>query len=141
MRTPTPLRQKGRFGRRNGNVMVESAFCFLPVMLIFFAIMDFGMGIYAYNFVSYAAREGSRFAASRGAQSTSPATADSIRDKIQGQAIALDTTRVSVATTWNPNNTPGNTVTVNVSYRISPLIGLFLGNITVGASSTMPIAQ
>ena len=141
MRTATPSRQKRLFGRRNGNTLVESAFCFLPIMLIFFAIMDFGMGIYAYNFVSYAAREGSRFAASRGAQSTSPATADSIRDKIRSQAIALDTAQVSVATTWNPNNTPGNSVTVAVSYPVSPLIGLFLGKITVGASSTMPIAQ
>jgi len=141
MSIATPSRQKRRFGRRNGNTLVESAFCFLPIMLIFFAIMDFGMGIYAYNFVSYAAREGSRFAASRGAQSPSPATADSIRDKIQTQAIALDTARLTVATTWNPNNTPGNSVTVNVSYPISPLVGLFLGNITVGASSTMPIAQ
>jgi Flp pilus assembly protein TadG len=111
------------------------------LMTIFIAIMEFGMGIFTYNFVSYAAREGARYASSRGSQSASPATADSIKTMINNQVVALDTSKLSVTTTWNPNNTPGNTVTVSVSYPITPLIGFLLGNITVGSSSTMMIAQ
>lgn len=130
-----------RLRRSAGNAIVESGLCFLLCMTIFMGIMEFSMGIFTYNFVSYAAREGARYAASRGSLSSSPATSDSIQTLIRNQAVALDTSLVSVSTTWNPNNTPGNTVAVKVSYPITPLIGFALGNITVSATSTMPIAQ
>jgi hypothetical protein len=60
---------------------------------------------------------------------------------IRNQAVAIDPNQLVVTTTWNPNKVPGNTVTVNVSYPITPLLGFVLGNITVGATSTMTIAQ
>jgi Flp pilus assembly protein TadG len=130
-----------RLGSRKGNAMVESGLCFAALMFIFIAIIEFGMGVYTYNFVSYAAREGSRYAASRGAQSTTKATYSSVETWVRNQAAALDSTRVDVRTTWNPTNNPGNTVTVKVTYPITPVVGLFLGNINVWSESTMPIAQ
>jgi len=132
------------FGRRDGNAILESGLCFLLFITIFMGFMEFGMGIFTYNFVSYAAREGSRYASTRGSQCVSPcttATADTIQTMIRQQVVALDSSQVAVSTTWNSSNIPGNTVTVNVSYPIKPLIGFVLGNITVGASSTMTIAQ
>ena len=132
------------FGSRAGQAMLETGLCFLFFMTVFIAIMEFGMGIFTYNFVSYAAREGSRYASTRGSQCVSPcttATADTIQTMIRQQVVALDSSQVAVSTTWNSSNIPGNTVTVNVSYPIKPLIGFVLGNITVGASSTMTIAQ
>ena len=129
---------------REGNAIVESALCFLLFITIFLAIMECGMGVFTYNFVSYAAREGARYASTRGSLCTSPcvpATASTIESVVRSQAVALDPSQLSVTTTWNPNNIPGNTVTVNVSYPIKPLVGLTLGNITVGAKSTMMIAQ
>ena len=132
---------KRRLGGRRGNTIVESTLCFLAMMFIFIGIIEFGMGVYTYNFVSYAAREGSRFAASRGAQSTTKATTSSVETWIRNQAAALDSSRVAVVTTWNPNNNPGNTVTVRVTYPITPVVGMFLGSIDVWSESTMPIAQ
>jgi Flp pilus assembly protein TadG len=132
------------FGSRAGQAMIETALCLLLFMTIFLAIMEFGIGIFTYNFVSYAAREGSRYASTRGSQCTSPcttATNDTVQTMIRNQVVALDPSQVDVKTTWNPSNTPGNTVTVNVSYPIKPLLGFVLGNITVGATSTMMIAQ
>src|SRR5262245_9257239 len=139
-RSAQPLRRR-RFGSRAGNAIVESALCIPFLLVIFLGIMEFGMGVYTYNFVSYAAREGARYASSRGSLSYSPATADDIRTRVRSQAAALDPSLVSVTTTWNPNNTPGNTVTVSVSYPITSIVGLSLGNITVGANSTMMIGQ
>ena len=133
-----------RFGSRAGNAMIETAFCFLFFITIFLAIMEFGMGVFTYNFVSYAAREGSRYASTRGSQCTSPctpATPDTVQTMIRNQVVALDPSQVAVNTTWNASNIPGNTVTVNVSYPIKPLLGFLLGNITVAATSTMMIAQ
>ena len=130
-----------RLRRSAGNAMVESGLCFILCMTIFMGIMEFSMGVFTYNFVSYAAREGARYAATRGSLSSSPATSNSIQTLIRNQAVALDASLVAVSTTWNPNNTPGNTVAVKVSYPITPLIGFALGNITVSATSTMAIAQ
>jgi len=133
-----------RLRRSAGNAILESGLCFLVSMTIFIAIMEFGMGIFTYNFVSYSAREGARYAATHGAQSKTPnqaTAADNVQTMIRNQAVALDPSKVAVTTTWNPTNTPGNTVTVNVRYPITSLLGFVMGNITVGASSTMPIAQ
>ena len=133
-----------RSRRSAGNAIVESGLCFLVCMTIFIAIMEFGMGIFTYNFVSYAAREGARYAATHGAQSktTDQATATlNVQTMVRNQAVALDPSQLSVTTTWNPNNTPGNTVTVSVNYPIKSLLGFAMGDMTVRASSTMPIAQ
>jgi|SRR5579872_4105967 len=135
-----PVSRK-RLRQSAGNAIVESALCFLLCMTIFMGIMEFSMGVFTYNFVSYAAREGARYAATHGSLSGSPATSNSIQTLIRNQAVALDPSLLAVSTTWNPNNTPGNTVAVKVSYPITPLIGFALGNITVGATSTMAIAQ
>jgi Flp pilus assembly protein TadG len=136
-----PRRQ---FGSRAGQAMIETALCFLLFVTIFIAIMEFGMGIFTYNFVSYAAREGSRYASTRGSQCASPcttATNDTVQTMIRNQVVALDSSKVAVNTTWNSSKVPGNTVTVNVSYPIKPILGFVLGNITVAATSTMMISQ
>ena len=141
----TKLRVPRRpFGSRAGQAMLETSLCFLLFITIFIAIMEFGMGVFTYNFVSYAAREGTRYASTRGSQCTSPctpATATTVQTMIRNQAVALDPSQVAVNTSWNSSNVPGNTVTVNVSYPIKPLLGFLLGNITVAATSTMMIAQ
>ena len=129
--------------RRAGNAILECGLCMLIFLTIFIAIIEFGMGIYTYNFTSYAAREGARYASTRGSLSASPATSTTVETMIRNQVVALDSSLVSVTTTWNQgnSNTPGNTVTVAVSYQITPILGFLLGNITVGATSTMMIAQ
>ena len=141
----TKLRVPRRpFGSRSGNAIIETGLCFLLFTTIFLAIMEFGMGIFTYNFVSYAAREGSRYASTRGSQCASPctmATNDTVQTMVRNQVVALDPSQVAVNTSWNSSNVPGNTVTVNVSYPIKPLIGFLLGNITVAATSTMMISQ
>ena len=132
------------FGSRAGNTVIEGALCLLVFMAIFIAIMEFGMGVFTYNFVSYAAREGSRYASTRGSLCTSPctpATKASVKTMIRNQVVALDPNQLEVTTDWNASNIPGNRVTVNVSYPIKSLLGFALGNITVGATSTMMISQ
>ena len=59
---------------------------------------------------------------------------------VRSEVVALDSSQLTVNTTWNPTNT-GNTVTVIVSYPITPLVGWLVGNMTVSANSTMPISQ
>src|SRR2546422_3739837 len=101
------LAPRRRLRRRAGNTILESGLCMLLFMTIFIAIMEFGMGIYAYNFVSYAAREGSRYASTRGTLSGSSDPTSDIQTRIQNQAVGfIDPSQVSVTTTWNPDRTP-----------------------------------
>jgi Flp pilus assembly protein TadG len=140
------ITKKRPFGPRDGNAMLETSLCFMLFMTIFLAIMEFGWAVYNYNFVSYAAREGVRYAATRGSQCQSPctqATADIIQTLIRNQAVVMDASQIAVDTTYPDGNkkTPGNRVTVNVSYPVPPLLGWLVGGLTTTASSTMRIAQ
>jgi Flp pilus assembly protein TadG len=136
------INEKARkLGSRRGNAMVESALSFLVLMFILIGIIEFGMGIYTYNYVSYAAREGTRYAATRGTQSGYAASEDAVRDWVRRHAMALDSSQVNVITSWSGSKNPGTNVTVRVTYPITPAVGLFLGAIDVWSESTMPIAQ
>jgi Flp pilus assembly protein TadG len=128
-------------GSRKGNALVETALCFLLYMSMFLAIIEFGFGVFQYNFVSYAAKEGARYASTRGAMSGSPVSETEIQDLIRNQSVAMTRDKIAVKAVWDPDNTPGNTVTVAVSYPITPVLGWLLGSFTVGASSTMAITQ
>jgi Flp pilus assembly protein TadG len=88
--------------------------------------MELSMAVYAYNFVNYASSEGARYASMRGADYTTPATQDSIRDYVRGLAAGLTRSRVDVETSWAPNNEHGSNVSVKVSYQVIPLVHLVL---------------
>lgn len=137
--------KKRLFGRRDGNAMIETSLCFMVMMTVFLAIMEFGWGFFNFNFVSYAAQEGARYASVRGSLCVSPCVpaygTDNVQTEIRRQAVAMNTNQIAVTTTWTPDNTPGNTVTVNVSYPVPPLLNWLMGSNTITASSTMRIAQ
>jgi Flp pilus assembly protein TadG len=129
--------------------MVELALCFMGFLLLTFGCMDFGWGIYAYNFCSFAAQDAARWASVRGSSSVltgAPATKDSITAFVKSQAVGLDPSLLTVTTTWmngptwtstcstdtppTCSSTPtgyniaGDYLLVTVSYTIKPLSGL-----------------
>jgi Flp pilus assembly protein TadG len=107
------------------------AFC-----LLIFGAMEMAMAVYAYNYVNFASSEGARYASMRGANYTTPATADSVRTYVRSLAAGLTRTNVVVNTTWSPNNSHGSNVKVEVSYQIVPLVRLALRqNLTVKSTS------
>jgi len=83
---------RDRTSRQRGSTMYEFAWV-LPFMLLTLgAMFDFGRTMYAYHFISYAAREGARYASVRGsssfvgcpgAASPCPATAADIQSFVQ----------------------------------------------------------
>ncbi len=128
--------------RQHGQSMVEFAMVLLVALTLIFGIIQFSLALYAYSFVSYGARCGARYAMVRGSKSSSPASSSTIQSYVNGLAFPLDTGSLSVTTTWNPNNNPGSTVTVTVSYVFRPL-GAFLGtsNITMSSTAQATIAN
>jgi len=142
--------------RCRGTTTVEFAVtCPIAFFLIFATIVG-GLGVFRYQQVASAAREGARWASVHGglyAQETGKpaATRDDVYNKaILPTACALDVSRLSYDVTWNKSNMPlqvdnqyekptGNTVTVTVTYQWFPEMFL-IGPYPLTSTSTTQMA-
>ena len=126
---------------RRGATIVEFALSWtLFLMLTMVGVMDLGRGLWAYNLLGHTARAGTRYAMVRGGKSPSPATAEQIETYVRGQAFMLDQSKLTVATTWTPDQDPGGTVRIQLGYNFVPIFGVFLGGATdIGSSSSKVI--
>ena len=86
--------------------MVELSLCFLLVFSLIYAVMEFSRVVYSYNILAGATREASRYAMVHGSKSGSAATASDIQAQVERWAIGLNTSALTVTTTWTPSNTP-----------------------------------
>jgi len=131
-----------RFGRgsERGSALVEIAIGTLLFLVIIFGIMEFGRMIWQYNVVAFAAKEGARWAAVRGATSSTPATDTTVHDYVISKALGED---VAVSTTWNPTSkNAGSLVTVQVSETFTPMTNLVPSvSITLRSTSQMIIVR
>jgi Flp pilus assembly protein TadG len=123
--------------------MVEFSLSLLFVFLILYSIMEFSYIVYSYNILAGATREASRYAIVHGSKSGSVATTDDIRNEVARWAVGLDTSRLTVNTTWDPaSKAPGSKVRIQTTYNLAPMTGLILGNtIALGSRSEMVISQ
>lgn len=118
-----------------GQATAEFAMVAIAFFLVLFGIMNFGKAIYAYNFVSNASREASRYASIHGSYSYAPAAASDITTLVKSKAIGLDTSKLTVTTTWSPDNKQGSKVSVQVQYSY-PLSMPFMSSVTLPLTST-----
>jgi Flp pilus assembly protein TadG len=119
-----------------GQVMAEFALVLTPCLALIFGIINFALALYCYDFVCYSAQEAARYATVNGATSPTPATAASVTSYVDALvAGVLNTRNVTVTTTWSPNNSPGSTVTVTVSYSYPPLTSL-VSSVTIALTRT-----
>jgi Flp pilus assembly protein TadG len=143
-----------------GSGLVEYAVVFMILITMLLGIVEFGRALYAYHFVSSAAREATRYAMVRGCSTPTtncptPATGDSIQTFVQNVPLGIDATQVTATTTWpvlpnspavcsTPNgyNAPGCTVQVQVTYVFN-FIFPFVSNssLTMTSTSQMVISQ
>jgi len=111
-----------------GSTLVESSVVAVVFLLLLVGIMEFGRLGFAYNEVSFAAQRAARYAAVRGSTSGHPASAADVQNAALVYTGALDNTKVTVTTTWTPNNQPGSTVQVKVAYNfVTVLVPLSSG--------------
>lgn len=126
----------------SGSAMVESALSLTLFFLIILGILDMGRMVYAYNFVSFAAREATRYAATHG--TTNAATTSSITNFVNNEAIsAVNINDLLVIPSWSSTtHGSGTTVTVKVAYTYTPLFSFVMNqSITFSSSSVMVISQ
>ena len=135
--------EEGRGGWKlsnaRGQTYAEFAFIVPCFLLLLFSIMWLSIAVYAYNYVSYGAREGSRYAAVHGTDSKQPVTtAAAVTTFVQNRTPGLNTSNLTVSTTWTPTATPGKpggTVQVQVQYQLQFSIP-FMAPVSLPMTST-----
>lgn len=145
LETPrSPGRMRRWFQRmrqtETGQTLVEFSMVLPLILLLLFAIVDFGRAMYAWSVLGNAAREGGRTAALGSNTST-------VNAAITTAATGLNTSDLVLGPHTNIGGTKGSTVTVNVQYNfeyVTPISGIleFLGadslaNPTLSASTSM----
>jgi Flp pilus assembly protein TadG len=120
--------------------MVESAMVLLVFAVLLAGIMELGFTTLISNSVSFAAQRTARFASVRGSGSGHPAQVSDIQAIAQGYAAPLNPGDLTVSVTWTPNNNPGSTVLVTVSYGIK-MLPISSGTIMITGKALQTITQ
>ncbi len=118
--------------RSDGQGLVEFALIIPLLALILMGVFDLGRGIYAYNVVASAAREGARYGI------TNPTNTTGIQSQALANTVALDPSQLNVTSACSPDCNPSSSMKVTVTYTFQP-VTLFFSNISMTGMSTMTI--
>lgn len=144
-----------RHGER-GATMVEFAISAMVMLVMLFGIMECSLLLYSYHTVSNAARQATRWAMVRGSDCvapTCPASANDVKNYVLTQVPLLDTSQITVNTTWSSSNGctvssvsgpagPGCTVAVQISYPFQLQLPFVpIGAITLSSTSQMVMSE
>jgi Flp pilus assembly protein TadG len=116
--------------------VAEFALVLTPCLALFFGVINFALALYCYDFVCYSAQQAVRYATVHGSTAPTIASSSSITSYVNGLVVGvLNTSAMTVTTTWSPDNKPGSVVTVSVSYNFPPLTNL-VSSVTIPLSRT-----
>jgi len=111
-----------RFSREEkGAAMVEFALVCVIFLFLLLGIAEFGRAAWIKSSITAGARDGARYAAVHGNQSSRPATADSVSAFVSAR---IPVTPIRVTSTWPTGNAPGSVVQVTVKYPYRPLVAI-----------------
>ncbi len=103
--------RRGNSEHERGQALVEFAMVMPIMLLLLFALVDFGRAFYSWLLITNAAREGARVAATQ-----SPLT--DVETRVYDAASALDAASITITTT-NVQGPRGEIVRVNLAYSFS----------------------
>ena len=112
---------------RSGTAFIEFAILASIFITLSFVIIDFGRMMWLNNTVEHVAAEGARYAAVRGSDKASPVDEDQVKTYVRDRATGIPAADMDIDVTWSPNNNPGGSVTVLVTYDYDYIIGTMLG--------------
>jgi Flp pilus assembly protein TadG len=142
-----------------GSAIMETAMSMIILLTFMFGVMEAGFAIYSYHFISEAAREGTRYATVRGSSAGAAcgtsyssydcmASSGNIQSYVQFLGYpGINPANMTVTSVWSayaagnscptspPCNSPGNLVTVTVTYNF-PLNVPFIPPHTYAMSSS-----
>ena len=123
----------------SGVAFIEFAFLASIFLILSFSIIDFGRMMWLNNTMEHVAAEGARYAAVRGAGKASPVDEAQVTAYVEDRATGVPAADMDINVSWNPNNNPGGSVTVIVTYNYEYIIGGMLGfdSVDLEGRSTM----
>jgi Flp pilus assembly protein TadG len=122
------LRSIRRFLRdRRGTAVIEFAIVAPVLFVLTIGTIDVGRLVWSASMLHHMAREATRYASVRGAESNNPVTKADIVTYVKNRIIGMPAGDVDVVTTWTPSNSPGGTVLVELDYTYSFLLGKLVG--------------
>jgi len=133
----TSRKSHSRASSENGQAMVEFAMVLPILLLIMFAVVEFGMAFWTYQQVSAAASEGARRAIVSRSYSDCNAR---VQTAVQNASPKLNAGSMNVSTvsTW----TPGDPVTVTVTYPENiTILGITMYSANLTGRRTMRVEQ
>ena len=152
-----------RLAKEQGTALLEYCIVFMLFMTLLFGICGFAHALYAYHFVSHAAKSATRYAGVRGSTCTNDgscvddgscttyATTTCVPTYVQKMAPGgIDPNKLTTTVTWlattrtcqTASNAPGCTVQVTVSYDFNFILPLISGKVlTLSDTSQMVIAH
>jgi Flp pilus assembly protein TadG len=123
-----------RFGKRSlpclgerGSVAVEYALCLPFLLALIYGIVEVSHYAYLRTTMANTAHDAVRYAAVHSSQAPSPATASTIKTYANNELSSLGlnpdgTGGTTVTVTYTPDNSPGSTVKVSISYPFVPFM-------------------
>lgn len=153
--------------RSTGQSLVEFALVFPIIVLIFFGLFDLGRGVFAYNTLENAARDGARVAAVNQVESSPGGDCNQSRPienpldahwsiktcaVVSATSLGISESDVTITYAPPPNTTVtcgtplhvGCIATVTIVYEYAPatpLIGGLVGKVSMSASSDVPVER
>ena len=138
MKTIKRLAHRRGIRGEKGATLLEFAFVSILFMMLTAGMMELGRGVWLYNSVAHAAREGCRYAIVNGGDSGHAVSAKQVEDYVKTR-IPFDG-GVDVSTNWaDVTKTPGSVVTITVDFEFEPVISFF-PSIPLTSTSQMVIS-
>ncbi|HTJ63826.1 MAG TPA: TadE/TadG family type IV pilus assembly protein [Alphaproteobacteria bacterium] len=129
----------GFFRDRRGHVAVEYALTFPYLVALIYGILELSHYAYIQMTVANIAHDAARYAVVHSSVSSQPLLAADIGSFVNSRLSGLGFNTnghggTAVTVTYSPDNTPGSTVSVNISYTFVPFMAGF--NAVPGSTHT-----
>ena len=112
---------------KRGTAAIEFAFVAPVLFALTIGTIDIGRLVWSASMLHHMAREATRYASVRGANSNNPVTREDMEAYVKNRIIGIPAGDVKVTANWIPNNNPGGTVEVQLDYTYSFLLGKAVG--------------
>ncbi len=126
---------------RRGVAAVEFAFVAPVIFVLTIGTIDVGRLVWSWSSLDHLARDATRYASVRGAESVTPMTTAQLETYVTNRLIGMDPSDVTVTVSWTPNNSPGSTVKVQLDLQFDFFLGGLVGmdSIQVQGESAMVV--
>lgn len=109
---------------QRGMTSVELAIILPILLMVVFAIIEFGYAMWNYNTISYATREGARYAAVSSAEA---GVLSQTKDIVIANGVGLGLVASDISVSWSPDQSPGSLVTVTAIKNYTSFTGYMSG--------------